>query len=231
MAQTYDYDLVCIGSGPAGQRAAVQSAKLGKTAAVIEKDPCLGGVCLGTGTIPSKTLREAVRFFNRLAARPDRARSAQADARPTAVQLLAKVGEVLTREQDVIEAQLRGNDVAVIRGEASFADPHTLQVRQHGDGCRRITAENIVIAVGTKPAPPPGVAADGEVVITGDDVVDLKQVPRTMAVVGGSVIGIEYASMFSALGVPVTLIEKRQRPLEFLDREIVEELIHQMRHR
>src|SRR5215471_481388 len=114
--QDYDYDLVCIGSGPAGQRAAVQAAKIGKRALVIEKQPCLGGVCLGTGTIPSKTLREAVLFFNRLAARPDRARSAQPDARPTAVQLLAKVGEVLTREQDVIEAQLRRNDVAVIRG-------------------------------------------------------------------------------------------------------------------
>src|SRR5262245_32076024 len=208
VARTYDYDLVCIGSGPAGQRAAVQSAKLGKSAAVIEKDPCLGGVCLGTGTIPSKTLREAVVFFNRVAARPDRARSAQAEARPTAEQLLAKVGDVLTREQDVIEAQLRRNDVAVIRGEASFADPHTLQVRQ-GDGWRRITAENIVIAVGTKPAAPPGVAADGDVVITGDDVMDLKQVPRSMAVVGGSVIGIEYASMFSPLAGPVTLHDKR----------------------
>ena len=97
---------------------------------MIEKDPCLGGVCLGTGTIPSKTLREAVLFFNRVAARPDRMRSAQADARPTAEQLLAKVGEVLAREQDVIEAQLRRNDVTIIRGEASFADPHTLQVRQ-----------------------------------------------------------------------------------------------------
>ena len=168
MARTYDYDLVCIGSGPAGQRAAVQSAKLGKSAAVIEKDPCLGGVCLGTGTIPSKTLREAVLFFNRVAARPDRSRS-QPDARPTAEQLLARVGEVLTREQDVIEAQLRRNDVTIVQGEASFADPHTLVVRQ-GDGWRRISAENIVIAVGTKPAPPPGVAADGEVVITGDDV-------------------------------------------------------------
>src|SRR3989441_2136566 len=126
--------------------------------------------------------------------------------------------------------QLRRNDVTVVRGEASFVDAHTLVVRQE-DQWRRISAENIVIAVGTQPAPPPGVAADGEVVITGDDVVGLKQIPRAMAVVGGSVIGIEYASMFSALGVPVTLIEKRQRPLEFLDREIVEELIHQMRHR
>jgi len=230
MPRTYDYDLVCIGSGPAGQRAAVQSAKLGKCVAVVEKQQCLGGVCLGTGTIPSKTLREAVLFFTRTAGRYDRARSAPPDARPTAEQLLAKVDEVLGREQNVIEDQLRRNDVTIVRGEASFSDAHTLVVRE-GDGWRRISAEKIVIAVGTQPAPPPGVAADGEVVITGDDVVKLKQIPRAMAVVGGSVIGIEYASMFSALGVPVTLIEKRQRPLEFLDREIVEELLHQMRHR
>jgi NAD(P) transhydrogenase len=223
----YDYDLVCIGSGPAGQRAAVQAAKLGKRAAVVERQPCLGGVCLGTGTIPSKTLREAVVFFNRMSSQ-DRARTS--GARPTAEQLLAKVDDVLAREQRVIEDQLRRNDVTVVYGEASFADPHTLAVRSD-EGSRRITAEHIVIAVGTHPAPPPGVAADGEVVVTGDDVVRLKQVPRAMAVVGGSVIGIEYASMFSALGVPVTLIEKRARPLEFLDQEIVEELIHQMRHR
>ncbi len=216
---TYDYDLVCIGSGPAGQRAAVQAAKLGKRAAVVEKQPCLGGVCLGTGTIPSKTLREAVL----------KSRSVTG-ARPTAEQLLAKVDDVLGREQAVIEDQLRRNDVTVITGEASFADPHTLAVHA-ADGWRRISAEHILIAVGTNPAPPPGVAADGEVVVTGDEVVRLKQVPRAMTVVGGSVIGIEYASMFSALGVPVTLIEKRPRPLEFLDQEIVEELIHQMRHR
>ena len=226
-AATYDYDLVCIGSGPAGQRAAVQSAKLGKRVAVVEKQPCLGGVCLGTGTIPSKTLREAVLFFNRMSSQ-DRSRAS--GARPTAEQLLAKVDEVLAREQRVIEDQLRRNDVTVVYGEASFADPHTLAIRSD-EGWRRITAEHIVIAVGTHPAPPPGVAADGEVVVTGDDVVRLKQVPRAMVVVGGSVIGIEYASMFSALGVPVTLIEKRARPLEFLDHEIVEELIHQMRHR
>src|SRR2546426_3348362 len=228
--RTYDYDLVCIGRGPAGQRAAVQSAKLGKCVAVVEKQQCLGGVCLGTGTIPSKTLREAVLFFTRIAGRYDRARSAPPDARPTAEQLLAKVDEVLAREQNVIEDQLRRNDVTIVRGEASFSDAHTLVVRE-GDGWRQISAEKIVIAVGTQPAPPPGGTADGEVVITGDDVVKLKQIPRAMAVVGGSVIGIEYASMFSALGVPVTLIEKRQRPLEFLDREIVEELIHQMRAR
>jgi NAD(P) transhydrogenase len=227
---TYDYDIVCIGSGPAGQRAAVQAAKLGKRAAIVEKQRCLGGVCLGTGTIPSKTLREAVLFFSRIADRHHGTRTAQADARPTTEQLLAKVDEVLARELDVIERQLRRNDVAMVRGEASFADPHTLIVRWE-EGWRKITADNIVIAVGTHPAPPPGVIADGEIILTSDDIMRLKQVPRAMAVVGASVIGVEYASMFSALGVPVTLVEKRQRPLEFLDHEIVEELMHQMRDR
>ncbi len=230
MKATYDYDLVCIGSGPAGQRAAVQAAKLGKRAAVVEKQQCLGGVCLGTGTIPSKTLREAVLFFSRTATRHDRTRGASPEGRPTAEQLLAKVDEVLAREQEVIEDQLRRNDVAMVQGEASFLDPHRLVVRGE-DRWREISAENIVIAVGTQPAPPPGVAADGEIVITSDDVTRFKHIPRALAVVGGSVIGIEYASMFSALGVPVTLIDKREWPLEFLDREIVEELIHQMRFR
>jgi NAD(P) transhydrogenase len=227
---TYDYDLVCIGSGPAGQRAAVQAAKLGKRAAIVEKQRCLGGVCLGTGTIPSKTLREAVLYFSRIAGRHHGTPAAQTDARPTTEQLLAKVDEVLARELDVIEKQLRRNDVAMVRGEASFADPHTLIVRSE-DGWRKISADNIVIAVGTHPAPPAGVIADGEIILTSDDIMRLKQVPRAMAVVGASVIGIEYASMFSALGVPVTLVEKRQRPLEFLDHEIVEELMHQMRDR
>jgi NAD(P) transhydrogenase len=226
----YDYELVCIGSGPAGQRAAVQAAKLGKRVAVIEKHQCLGGVCLGTGTIPSKTLREAVLAFSRVGARPDRLRPASLEARPTAEQLLAQVDDVLAREQDVIENQLRRNDVTMVRGEASFADPHTLVVGG-ASGWRHISAEKIVVAVGTQPAPPPGVEADGEVVLTSDDVVRLKHIPRALTVVGASVIGIEYASMFSALGVPVTLIEKRPRPLEFLDHEIVEELIHQMRSR
>ncbi|HXJ80197.1 MAG TPA: Si-specific NAD(P)(+) transhydrogenase [Candidatus Methylomirabilis sp.] len=227
---TRDYDLVCIGSGPAGQRAAVQAAKLGKRAAVVEKLQCVGGVCLGTGTIPSKTLREAVLTLARIPGRNDLGRVAPPGARPTAEQLLARVQSVLAREQEVIEDQLRRNDVTTIRGTASFADPHTLTVRGE-DGWRQISADNIVIAVGTQPAPPPGVAADGEVVVTSDDIVQLRQIPRAMAVVGASVVGIEYASMFSALGIPVTLIEKRQRPLEFLDREIVDELLHQMRHR
>jgi NAD(P) transhydrogenase len=227
---TYDFDLVCIGSGPAGQRAAVQAAKLGKRVVVVEKRRCVGGVCLDTGTIPSKTLREAVVTYSGIAGQGDRLPWARIDERPSIQQLLAGVDRVVAREVEVIEHQLRRNDVTVLFGEAVFDDPHALVIRSER-GTRRITAESVVIAVGTEPASPPGVQADGEIVLTTDDIVRLPQLPRTMAVVGAGVIGIEYASIFAAVGVGVTLVERREHALEFLDREIVEELIHQMRNR
>jgi NAD(P) transhydrogenase len=230
MTTSYDFDLVSIGSGPAGQRAAVQAAKLGKRAAVVEKRRCVGGVCLDTGTIPSKTLREAVIAHAVIAGKGERTPGARREERPTSRQLLAGIDRVMTREIDVIEDQLRRNDVAVLAGEASFDDPHTLLLRSE-QGTRRITAANVVIAVGTEPASTPGVKADGEVVLTTDDIVRLPRLPRTLAVVGAGVVGIEYASIFAAVGVGVTLVERRERPLEFLDREIVDELIHQMRNR
>ncbi|HKD99455.1 MAG TPA: FAD-dependent oxidoreductase, partial [Planctomycetota bacterium] len=214
-----DFDLVSIGSGPAGQRAAVQAAKLGKRAAVIERFRKVGGVCLWTGTVPSKTFREAVLGS---------VRSARRGERPTIQQLLSRVDDVVRRETEVIESQLRRNDVTLIRGEASFHDPHTLVVKTER-GSELVTADRFVIAVGTQPVPPPGVPTDGELVITSDDVPRLKRLPKSLVVVGGGVIGVEYASMFAALGVPVTVVEKREAPLEMLDREIVDELVHQMR--
>lgn len=226
----YDFDLVCIGSGPAGQRAAVQAAKLGRRAAVVEKRRCVGGVCIDTGTIPSKTLREAAITFSGLTGKGDRLPWARLDSRPTCEQLFAGVDAVIAREVEVVESQLRRNDVPVLSGEASFADPHTLMVRAEG-GARPVTAEHIVIAVGTQPAPTPGVQADGEIVLDTDDMAHLKHLPRTICVVGAGVIGIEYASILAALGVAVTLVERREQPLEFLDREIVDELVHQMRSR
>ncbi len=224
-----DFDLLCIGSGPAGQRAAIQAAKLGKRVAVVEKHRCLGGACIDTGTIPSKTFREAVLYFTG-DSRFARRRANRLEVRPTAEELLDQVQEVVGREAEVVEDQLRRNDVVLLHGEASFIDPHTVFV-QSADSCRAVSSEMILVAAGTAPAPPPGVPADGEVIITSDGVVQLKRLPRTMAVVGGGVIGIEYASMFAALRVEVTLVEKRERPLEFLDSEIVDELIHQMRNR
>lgn len=227
MGDTFDFDLVCIGSGPAGQRAAVQAAKLGRRVALIERARVLGGTCLDTGTIPSKTFREAVLAVTRRDPRDGNGRS---ESRPTAAQLLSKVREVVARECEVIENQLRRNDVSLFWGSATFRDPHTLAI-DTGRGVEVVTAANILIAVGTQPASPPGVAADGETVITSDGVLGLQRLPKTLAVIGGGVIGMEYASMFAMLGIPVTLVEQRAHALEFLDREIVDELIHQMRKR
>jgi NAD(P) transhydrogenase len=221
MSEPYDFDLAAIGSGPAGQRAAVQAAKLGKRAVVIEKNRCVGGVCLETGTIPSKTFREAVWGFT-VGGRPA--------GRPTAEQLLARVSEVVRREIEVQDNQLQRNDVEVIRGEAQFQDPHTLVVASE-IGTRTLRAATIVVAVGTRAVSPPGSVLDGEVGMTSDDIVHLKRLPRAMTVVGGGVIGVEYASIFAALGVQVALVERRDRILDFVDREIVDELIHQMRKR
>ncbi|HZE76545.1 MAG TPA: Si-specific NAD(P)(+) transhydrogenase [Gemmatimonadales bacterium] len=225
----YQFDLVSIGSGPAGQRAAVQAAKLGKRVGLIERRQVLGGVCVDTGTIPSKTFREAVLWASGAAGLDGRP-AGQPERRPTAEQLLQRVNAVVERECRVIEDQLRRNDVEVIAGEASFKDPHTLIVRSD-NGWREVTAASIVLAVGTRPGPVPGVAPDGEVIISSDDIMSLKRIPRTLTVVGAGVIGIEYASMFGALGVQVSLMERRDRPLEFLDHEIVDELLHQMRKR
>jgi len=218
-----DYDLICIGSGPAGQRAAVQAAKIGKHVAVIEKQRCVGGVCIETGTIPSKTFREAVRSFS---ARPETDNGGR--PRPTMAQLLQRVGSVIRREGDVVRDQLARNEVELVHGRASFVDPHAIRV-ESGDGVRVLKADHVLIAVGTRPAEPPGLRPDGATVILSDEVLDLEKLPRTMVVVGGGVIGIEYASMFAALGVQVTIVDKRPRPLEFVDQEIVDELIHQMR--
>jgi len=224
----YDFDLLCIGSGPAGQRAAVQAAKLGCRVAVVEKRHIVGGICVDTGTIPSKTFREAVVFFSGLVGRFDWRQTVWEETRPTVEQLLTRVGAVMRRETEVIECQLRRNGITLLWGEASFKDAHTIVVESER-GWRTVTSANILLAVGTRPASPPGMQADGDVVITSDGVMQLTRLPRSMVVVGGGIIGIEYASMFASLGVQVTLIDKRSRVLEFLDWEIVDELIHQMR--
>jgi NAD(P) transhydrogenase len=222
MKPTYDYDLICVGSGPAGQRGAVQAAKLGKRVAVIEKQRCVGGVCIETGTIPSKTFREAVRGF--------RARGDQDGprVRPTMDQLVRRVAQVIQKEEDVVQDQLSRNGIDLVKGKASFVDPHVVSV-ESTSGRRNLSAENLLLAVGTRPTEPANVKPDGQTLILSDNVLELERLPRTMVVVGGGVIGIEYASMFANLGIQVTVVDKRPRPLEFVDHEIVDELIHQMR--
>lgn len=224
---SYTYDLVCIGSGPAGQRAAIQASKLGRKVAVVEKQQMIGGICIESGTIPSKTFREAVR---RGYSRPGLEATEQfrPRARPTMDQLVGHVERVIERELFVVQENLSRNDIQVVRGIASFIDEHTLQV-EGVEGRRRLSTDKVLIAVGTRPSDPPGLKADNQTIMNSDCLLDLEKMPRSIAVVGAGVIGIEYASMFAALGVQVTVIDRRPRPLEFLDHEIVDELIHQMR--
>jgi NAD(P) transhydrogenase len=225
----YDYDLVCIGSGPAGQRGAIQAAKARKRVAVVEKKRFVGGICVDTGTIPSKTFREAVRrVYSRPGLEFDDPFSVAAKKKPTMQQLVGHVRRVIQREIEIVDSALRRNDVTLLHGRAEFIDPHTIRLTAEGDR-RTITAEKFLIAVGTRPGKPRGIELDGRTVITSDDVLGLDELPQTMAVVGAGVIGIEYASMFAALGVRVTVIDGRERPLEFMDHEIIDELLHQLR--
>ncbi|MBX3304532.1 MAG: Si-specific NAD(P)(+) transhydrogenase [Nitrospira sp.] len=225
----FEYDLLCIGSGPAGQRAAVQAAKLGKRTAVVERGRLIGGVCVDTGTIPSKTFREAVLQEINRASFEQKLRQSVSSQRPIAQDLLARVAEVEQKQAEIIRDQLQRNNVTVLRGDASFHDPHTVLVTRD-DQSRVVTAANILIAVGTIPAPPPGMLTGRNLVVTSDELLHITSLPRRFAVVGAGVIGIEYTSMFAALGIDVTVIDKRERPLEFLDRELIDELLHQMRN-
>ncbi|ETX06284.1 MAG: hypothetical protein ETSY2_18085 [Candidatus Entotheonella gemina] len=230
MARHNTYDLICIGSGPAGQHAAIQAAKLGKKTALIEKQLRFGGACLETTTIPSKTFREAVRrMYIKPGLEMTDPMSYTSRARPSMSQLIPHVDRVIEREISVVHDVLCRNGVDLVQGYASFADPHTLRVESL-EGHRILTADHILIAVGTRPSNPSDIVPDGQTVITSDHVMGLAALPRTMAVVGAGVIGIEYASMFGALGIQVTVIDQRPRPLEFIDHEIVDELIHQMRN-
>ncbi len=227
---TYDFDLLCIGSGPAGQRAAVQAAKLGKRVAVVEQRPSPGGVCVERGTLPSKTFREAVLSFGQGSHHMERFWGTRPQTRPTVEQLLGRVEHVMQREVGVVVDQLCRNGIVLIEGQGCFVDSHTVMVKNRGEA-RMVSAENILIAVGTVPASPDVASGNGRVIWTSDDIPSLTTLPRTMVVVGGGVIGVEYASMFAAMQIGVTLVDKRTRLLEFLDSEIVDELMHQMRNR
>jgi NAD(P) transhydrogenase len=225
------FDLVVIGSGPAGQRAAVQAAKLGRSVAVIEKARDLGGVCINTGTVPSKTLREAVIDLSGLRQRQLYGDSYRARADVRIEDLLHRTGHVMKRERDVIRAQLQRNGVKLFEGRGRFSGPNEVLVELGGDTMRthRLRADYVAIAVGTTPGIPPGIAVDHKRVVTSDDVLTLLALPRTMTIIGAGIIGIEYATIFAALGIDVTLMDKRTEVLEMVDREIVEALTYHAR--
>src|SRR5690242_248523 len=222
------YDLVVIGSGPAGQRAAIQGAKSGKRVALIEQREVIGGVCINTGTIPSKTMREAVLHLSGYNYQNIYGVSYRVKEKITMADLSFRVQHVIKTEIDVTQAQLSRNGVDVITGIASFKDPKTLEIAS-SRGSSEITAEKIVIATGTKPASSTKVPINARTIINSDQILEMPAIPRTLIVVGGGVIGVEYTCIFATLGVRVTLIEKRPRLLEFADSEIVEALSYHLR--
>lgn len=229
-ASASHFDLVVIGSGPGGQKAAIGAAKLGKRVAVVERRDMIGGVCLNTGTIPSKTLREAVLYLTGLTLRDLYGSSYRLKERITVQDLLARLQHVIGREMEVVRNQLARNRVETVVGSARFAGPHDVDILDtDGDRVRRLTADKIVVAVGTRPARPVHIAFDGDRVVDSDGILDMQEVPRTMVVVGAGVIGIEYASIFAALGTRVTVVESRDKILDFCDAEVVEALKFQLR--
>jgi NAD(P) transhydrogenase len=226
----YEYDLIVIGTGPAGQRAAIQAAKLGKRVAVAERRTVVGGVCINTGTIPSKTLREAALYLSGYQQRGFYGASYSVKERVTVDDLLFRANHVIQNEIDVIQHQLRRNQVELYSAEASFVDDHTLRLKDcETEEERDVTTQFVVIACGTTATRPEHIPFDQVHILASDDIMHLDTVPRTLTVVGGGVIGLEYASIFSALGVRVTVVDRRPNLLPFVDEEIVDALVYQMR--
>jgi NAD(P) transhydrogenase len=223
------FDLVVLGSGPAGQKAAIQAAKVGASVCVVERRDTVGGVCANTGTIPSKTLREAAVYLTGLTERGLYGQSYRVKDEITIDDLIWRTQQVMAREVDVIRNQLARNHIRVLAGHGRFLDPHRIEVSDSHGGVRTIEADRTVIATGTTPAHPTGVEFDEATILDSDGFLDLSRIPSTLVVVGAGVIGIEYASIFAALGTRVTVVEQRQRLLEFCDGQVVEALQYHLR--
>ena len=225
------YDFLVIGSGPAGQKAAIQAAKFGKRSAVIERRAVIGGVSVHTGTMPSKTLREAVLYLTGWNQRGLYGNGYRLKSKVTLDDLMQRLYITLEHEIEIMQDQMARNNVAVIQGIASFKDDHCLQVESAAGEISEVDADRILIATGTKPQRPEGIPFDDAAIIDSDGIVNLKTLPKTMIIVGAGVIGVEYASIFSVLDIELTLVDGRDTLLEFLDREIVDEFVHCMRQR
>jgi len=223
------FDLVVLGSGPAGQKAAIQAAKVGASVAVVECRDTIGGVCANTGTIPSKTLREAAVYLTGLSERGLYGQSYRVKDEITIDDLIWRTQQVMAREVDVIRNQLARNHVQVLTGRGRLADAHRVEVSDLRGGVRAVEADRIVIATGTTPARPPGVEFDEATILDSDGILQMSRIPSTLVVVGAGVIGIEYASIFAALGTRVTVVERRERLLEFCDGQMVEALQYYLR--
>ena len=223
-----NFDLIVLGSGPAGQRAAIQASKSGKKVACIERREVVGGACINTGTIPSKTIREAVLHLSGYLYQNVYGINYRVKEKISMADLAFRVQHVIKTEIDVTQAQLSRNNIELFTGIASFTDPQTIAV-DNSRGRQEYKAETIIIATGTKPAVSAKVPINGRNIVNSDQILQMPDIPKTFIVVGGGVIGVEYTCMFATLGVRVILIEKRPRLLEFADAEMVEALSYHLR--
>lgn len=222
------YDLTVIGSGPAGQKGAIAAAKMGKRVAIVDRNEMLGGVCIHGGTVPSKTLREAILHLTGLRHRSFYGSDYVVKDRISIRDLASRVTQVIERETGVVRDQLRRNGIELFTGTARFVDAHTMEVESAGE-THILKSEYILVACGTRPARHPDIPFDGKQILASDQFFQMDEVPHELIVVGGGVIGLEFASMLAALGVEITLIEARPQILEFVDAEIVEALSYHMR--
>jgi NAD(P) transhydrogenase len=224
-----EYDLVVIGSGPAGQKAAIAAAKQNWRVVVIERQrELLGGVSLHTGTIPSKTIREAILHLTGYRHRDVYEETFRRKREITMNDLRRKMFKVNQLEWQVLQDQFARNRVQVVCGEAAFLNQHDIEVHCRGE--RQVfEGEHILLAPGTRPARPSHIPFNGETIFDSDEILNLGSIPRSMIVVGGGVIGLEYAIMFATLGVQVTVVDGRSQLLEFCDHEIIDSLLHHAR--
>jgi len=224
-----EFDLVVIGSGPAGQKGAIAAAKVHKHVAIVDRREMIGGCSLHLGTIPSKTLREAILYLSGIRQRCFYGTNYAVKDNIAASDLISRVRMVLERETEVVRNQLRRNGVVTYDGTAHFVDSHTVEIRS-STGVQRISGDRMLIACGTRPAENPDIPTDGQRIFNSDQLLALDEIPHELVVVGGGVVGLEYASMFAALGTRVTLIDQRPTLLDFADRELIEALSYHLRN-
>ena len=225
------FDLIVVGSGPAGRRAAIQAAKFRKNVLVVERGHRVGGVCVHTGTIPSKTLRETVLNLTGWRERGFYGRSYRVKQDISAEDLKRRVSITLDHEVEILEHQFARNTVQRVTGTARFESSHRISVHGAEGTSESYSADRFILAVGTVPHRPADVPFDGEFIVDPDEILELKRLPRSLTVIGGGVIGIEYATIFSALDVKVTVVDPAATLFPFIDQELVDEFVHDLRDR
>ncbi|MBU0983340.1 MAG: FAD-dependent oxidoreductase, partial [candidate division Zixibacteria bacterium] len=226
---TKEYDLVVIGSGPAGEKAAIEASKSHKRVAIVERNSVQGGVCLHTGTIPSKTLRETVMYIAGLRQRSVYGLTGSLKQSVSIRELMHRKSQVVQQELDVIQQNMARHQIEVVQGTGMIADPHTVVVSQGSGDSTILKGEVIIVSTGTRSYRPDNIDFDNKYIYDAEGILDLDIIPRTMTIIGAGVIGCEYASIFSHLGVRVTIVDSRDKLLSFLDREIADTLTYLMR--